>query len=72
MLVTDASDLAVSAVLNQRVGEELAPVSYYSMLLTSAERNYSTIKKNVLLFCSVVKNAAVISNTKSLSFTATI
>ena len=34
VLVMDASDLAVSAVLNQRVGKELAPVSYYSRLLT--------------------------------------
>jgi len=34
VLVTDASDLAVSAVLNQRVGQNLAPVSYHSCLLT--------------------------------------
>ena len=45
VLVTDASDIAVSAVLNQRVGQELAPVSFYSRLLTSAERNYSTYEK---------------------------
>ena len=48
MLVTDASDLAISAVLNQRGGEELAPVSYYSRLLTSAERNYSTYERECL------------------------
>jgi len=34
VLVTDSSDLANSAVLNQRVGQELDPVSYYSRLLT--------------------------------------
>jgi hypothetical protein len=34
VLVTDASDLAISAVLNQRVGQELDPVSYNSHLLT--------------------------------------
>jgi hypothetical protein len=38
VLVTDASNLAVSAVLHQRVdGGEMAPISYYSRLLTDAE-----------------------------------
>ena len=48
VLLTDASDLDVSAVLNQRVGEDLAPVSYYSPLLSPAERNYSTYEKECL------------------------
>jgi hypothetical protein len=48
VLVTDASDLAVSAVLHQRVGAELAPISYYSRLLTVAERRYSTYEKECL------------------------
>ena len=37
VLVTDVNELAISAMLNQRVGQELAPVSYYTLLLTSAE-----------------------------------
>ena len=37
VLVTDASNLAISAVLNQRVGEGLAPISFYSRLLSPAE-----------------------------------
>ena len=45
VLVTDASDLAVSAVLHQRVEGGLAPISYYSRLLTVAERKYSTYEK---------------------------
>jgi len=45
VLVTDAADLAVSAVLNQRVGQELDPLSYYSHLLKPPERNYSTYEK---------------------------
>ena len=48
MLVTDDSDLTISAVFNQRVGQEVAPVSYYSRLLTSAEHNYSTYEKECL------------------------
>jgi len=46
--VTDARDLAVSAVLHQRVGAELAPISNYSRLLTVAERRYSTYEKECL------------------------
>ena len=41
VLVTDASDLAISAVLNQGVGEDLAPISFYSRLLYPAEHNYT-------------------------------
>ena len=48
VLVTDTSDLAISAVLNQLVGGDLAPVSYYSRLLSPAERSYSTYGKECL------------------------
>ena len=48
VLATDASDIAVSAVLNQRVNGELAPVAYYSRLLSLAERRYSTYEKECL------------------------
>ena len=47
-MVTDASDIAISAVLNQRVGQDLAPVMYHSRVLTPAERNYSTYEKECL------------------------
>jgi hypothetical protein len=33
VLVTDASDVAVSAVLNQRINGDLAPISFQSRLL---------------------------------------
>jgi len=48
VLVTDASDLAVSVILHQRVGEAPAPILYYSHLLTVAERKYSTYEKECL------------------------
>jgi len=48
VLVTDASDIAVSAVLNQRVNGQLAPVAFYSKLLGTAERRYSTYEKECL------------------------
>jgi hypothetical protein len=48
VLSTDASDLAISAVLQQRVEGHLAPVAYYSRLLTPSERRYSTYEKECL------------------------
>ena len=71
VLVTVASDLVISAMLNQRVGEDLAPVSYYSHLLSPAERRYSTYEKEcmaVLFGCE--RSAEVISNIRSLNSTA--
>ena len=44
-MATDASDLAICAVLNQRVGQDVASVAYYSRLLTAAERNYFTCEE---------------------------
>jgi hypothetical protein len=46
--VTDARNLAISAVLNQRVGESLAPISFHSRLLNPAERNYTIHEKECL------------------------
>jgi hypothetical protein len=48
ILVTDASDVAVSAVLHQRVHGELAPILFYSRLLSPAEKRYSTYEKESL------------------------
>jgi len=48
VLVTDASDFAISAVLNQQVGLDLAPIAYYSRLSSTNERVYSTYEKECL------------------------
>jgi hypothetical protein len=47
-LVCDASDVAISAVLNQKQGGDLAPVAYSSRLLSPAERRYSIHEKECL------------------------
>lgn len=48
VLVCDASEVAVSAVLNQRREEGLAPIAFASRLLTGAERKYSVHEKECL------------------------
>jgi len=47
-LVTNANDQAVSAVPHQWVADGLAPIAFYSRVLTSAERQYSTYEKECL------------------------
>ena len=51
-MVTDASDLANAALLNQRVDEHLAPIAYYSCLLSPAQGSYSTYEKQCLAVLS--------------------
>jgi len=48
VLVTDASDYAISAVLHQLVGKNLAPNSHYNLLLSAAKSNFSTYEKECL------------------------
>jgi hypothetical protein len=48
VLVTDGSEIAVSAVLHQKVDGALAPTSCHSRVLTTAERKYSTYGKECL------------------------
>jgi len=48
VLSTDASDVAVSAVLQQRVDGSLVPVLYHSRILSPTERGYSIYEKECL------------------------
>ena len=47
-LKTDASGIAIGAVLVQGEKDQEHPIEYASRLLTSAERNYSTIEREAL------------------------
>jgi hypothetical protein len=47
-LICDASDVAISAVLHQKSGEHLAPITYNSRLLSAVERRYSIYEMECL------------------------
>lgn len=54
-ITTDASGIAVAAVLSQGpVGKDL-PIAYCSRLLNTAERNYSTIERELLAIVYGIK-----------------
>jgi hypothetical protein len=56
ILSTDASDLAIGAVLEQEFADgQLHPVYYASRHLTSAERNYSVHEREALAVVTFVK-----------------
>nr|GEY66848.1 reverse transcriptase domain-containing protein [Tanacetum cinerariifolium] len=44
----DASDFAVGAVLGQRIEKNFRPIHYASKIMTQAESNYTTTKKEML------------------------
>lgn len=55
-LQTDASDVAVGAVLQQRIRGAWQPLSYFSRKLTATERNYSTYDRELLGIFKAVKH----------------
>lgn len=59
VLTTDASDVAVSGVLEQDQGKGLQPVAYASMKLTGAERNYAVRDKELLAQLSCMEHFRV-------------
>ncbi|XP_069975057.1 uncharacterized protein [Penaeus vannamei] len=55
ILRTDASQDGVGAVLMQETDGEIYPVAYHSRKLKSAERNYSTVEKELLAVVDGIK-----------------
>ncbi|KAK4304591.1 hypothetical protein Pmani_023470 [Petrolisthes manimaculis] len=53
VLRTDASGVGIGSVLMQYQDGELWPVSYASRKLSKAERNYSTVERNITNACMV-------------------
>ena len=55
-LITDASDVAVGAVLQQLIGAVWSPIAYFSRKLQPAESKYSTFDHELLAICLAVKH----------------
>lgn len=55
-VMTDASDKATGAVLQQRVKNSWQPLGFYSKKLTDTERNYSTYDRELLAMYTAIKH----------------
>lgn len=55
-LVTDASDTAVGAVLQQDVDGHMQPLGFFSKRLTEAQRKYSTYDRELLAIYLAIKH----------------
>ena len=55
-LATDVSDTAVGAVIQQMVGGVTQPVAFFSKILTSAQRKWSTFDRKLLAIFPTVKH----------------
>ena len=77
-IATDASDIAVGAVLQQYVKGEWKPISFFSKLMKPAEKRYSTCDRELLAIYLAIKHFKhfvegrhfhVITDHKPLTFT---
>ena len=77
IIITDASDVAVGAVLQQEIDDQWCPIAYFSRKLKPAETRYSTFDRELLTiylaikhFCHFVEGCTfhVLTNHKSLVY----
>lgn len=54
-IVTDASDSAIGAVLQQRVGKDWQPLAFYSHKLSTSQRKYSPYDRELLAVYEAIK-----------------
>jgi hypothetical protein len=55
-LTVDTSDVGIGAALFQQHSDNVGRVAFYfSKKLTKCQKNYSTIEKDCLAFCTLVK-----------------
>lgn len=54
-LVTDASDIALGAVLQQRKGDSWQPLAFYSKKLSPAQQKYSPYDRELLAIYNAIK-----------------
>ena len=57
VLTTDASDIAIGAVLEQQIDEHWQPLAFFSRQLNKAERNYSTIDRELCTWYTLINPA---------------
>ena len=55
-IITEASDVAVGAVLQQRIGESWSPIAYFSRKLKPSEIRYSTFDRELLAVYLAIKH----------------
>ena len=55
-IITDASDVAVGAVLQQRIGTDWCPIAYFSKKLQPAETRYSAFDRELLAAYLAIKH----------------
>ena len=55
-IMTDASDIAVGAVLQQKVNDQWCPIAFFSKRLTPPETRYSTFDRELLAVYLAIKH----------------
>lgn len=72
IIMCDASDYDVGAVLYQMIGKNLHVIAYSSRTLDDDQYNYHKLKKNYLLLCFLLKSLGLICLVFMLLFLLTI